>query len=173
MKKRFWNTEKLLSYLAILLSVGTLLVFIYQTNLIRKQQYAGVYPYLEMGFHNRGFADLKYVLTNVGVGPAILERVEVEDKEGSYEGSFSDYLVMLINREQPDSIYYSYSDITVGKMIPAGKSIELLACDSPYSSKRVLGLIEKYQVELNITYTSVYGERWYISSSTTVPVKKN
>lgn len=54
MKKRFWNTDKLMSFLAILLSVGTLLVFIYQTNLIRKQQYAAVYPYLEMGFHGRG-----------------------------------------------------------------------------------------------------------------------
>lgn len=172
MKKKFWNSDKFLSLFAVLLSVGTLVVFIYQTNLVRKQQYASVYPYLEMGFHNRGFEQMKYVLTNVGVGPALIKQVEIKDSQGDYKGRFSDFLVELTSREGPDSIYYSYSDIAVGRMLPAGSSIELISCHNRYSSERILDLMDQYEVELNITYASIYGERWYISSNTSVPEKR-
>ena len=172
MKKKFWNADKFLSLFAVLLSVGTLVVFIYQTNLVRKQQYASVFPYLEMGFHNRGYEQMKYVLTNVGVGPALIEKVEIKHSKGRYDGRFSDFLIELTKREGADSIYYSYSDISVGKMLPAGSSIELISCHDRYSSERVLDLIDQYQVELNITYASVYGEQWYISSNTSVPEKR-
>lgn len=172
MKKRFWNSDKFLSLFAVLLSVGTLLLFIYQTNLIRKQQYASVYPYLEMGFHQRGFEKMKYVLTNVGVGPALIEKIEIRTKEGAYEGYFSDFLMEMVERQGSDSIYFAFTDIAAGKMIPAGESLELISCHNRYSSERMLELIDQYQVELNITYASVYGEVWYISSNTTVPEKR-
>lgn len=50
-KKSFlqnWNLDKTLSLMAFLISLGTFFLLYYQTNLTRKQQYASVFPYLEL-----------------------------------------------------------------------------------------------------------------------------
>lgn len=160
-----------MSFFAILLSVGTLTVFIYQTNLIRDQQYAAVYPYLELGFHRGGTANMEYVLSNVGVGPALLQEIEIKEKGELYKGSFSQYLLEVTNRNPTDSIYFVYSDIAPGKMIPAGKSISLLGTKDIYSARRIVELIEDNQVQLKITYESIYGERWEIDADESIPVR--
>ncbi len=171
MSKRFWNSDKFMSFFAILLSVGTLTVFIYQTNLIRKQQYASAYPYLELGFHRGGLPDMEYVLSNVGVGPAILDEIEITEKGELYKGRFSEYLSEISTRNPTDSIYFVYSDISPGKMVPAGKSISLFATKDLYSARRIVQLIEENQVELKITYRSIYDERWVIDADVGIPVK--
>ena len=160
-----------MSFFAILLSVGTLTVFIYQTNLIRDQQYAAVFPYLELGFHNGGTANMEYVLSNVGVGPALLEEIEIKEKGELYEGRFSQYLLELTNRNPKDSVYFVYSDIAPGKMVPAGKAISLIATKDLYSARRIVELIEENRVELKISYLSIYGERWEIDADDGVPIK--
>jgi hypothetical protein len=48
--KKFWSSEKFLSLLAFLLSIGTFSTFAYQTCLIQKQQYANVLPYLQTNY---------------------------------------------------------------------------------------------------------------------------
>jgi len=41
-KQPFWNNEKLLGISALLVSTMSLIVFVYQTDLLRKQQYMSV-----------------------------------------------------------------------------------------------------------------------------------
>ncbi len=171
MKKRFWNTEKLMSYLAILLSVGTLLVFIYQTNLIKKQQYASVYPYLEMGFHGRGTEQMKFVLSNEGVGPAMIKSVQIRQKGEVYEGRFSGFLREMMAKDNADSIQYLYSDIAEGKMLAVGAHLDLIDCQNAFTSDRISELLNEYELDLEIEYESIYGERWRIGSGNQVPKK--
>jgi len=171
MKKRFWNTDKLMSFLAILLSVGTLLVFIYQTNLIRKQQYAAVYPYLEMGFHGRGTKKMSFVLSNEGVGPAMIKSVEIKQKGEVYEGRFSGFLREIIDKDDADSIQYLYSDIAEGKMLAVGAHLDLIDCQNVFTSDRMSELLDEYSMELKIEYESIYGERWSIESGNKIPKK--
>ena len=64
------NTDKILGLSAMLISICTLIVFLYQTNLIKKQQYMSVYPYLTLGNNGSFTADYEYSLTNNGIGPA-------------------------------------------------------------------------------------------------------
>ena len=47
-KKKFWSSDKFLSLLAFLISLGTFSTFAYQTYLIQKQQYASTMPYLSI-----------------------------------------------------------------------------------------------------------------------------
>lgn len=171
MKKRFWNTEKLMSFLAIILSVGTLAVFIYQTNLIKKQQYASVYPYLEMGFHGRGTEQMKFVLSNEGVGPAMIKSVQIRRKGVVYEGRFSGFLREMTEIEKGDSIQYLYSDIVEGKMVAVGAHLDLIDCRNAYTSDRISELINEYEMEIEIEYESIYGERWRIGGGNRVPKK--
>lgn len=171
MKKRFWNTEKLMSFLAIILSVGTLAVFIYQTNLIKKQQYAAVYPYLEMGFHGRGTEHMKFVLSNEGVGPAMIKSVQIRRNGEVYEGRFYSFLREMVETEKADSIQYLYSDIVGGKMLAVGAHLDLIDCQNAYTSDRMSELLNEYKLELEIEYESIYGERWRIGGESQVPEK--
>lgn len=58
---------------AVLISVGTLLVFLYQTNLVRQQQYMSVLPYLEFQNHDVfSYDNYELILKNKGIGPALI-----------------------------------------------------------------------------------------------------
>ncbi|MDZ7897109.1 MAG: hypothetical protein U5N85_03645 [Arcicella sp.] len=49
LKPQFWNADKIVSLSAILISLATMTIYLYQTHLIGKQQNASVMPYLRMG----------------------------------------------------------------------------------------------------------------------------
>lgn len=73
-ENKFWNADKIISLTAMLVGVGSLFVIIYQTNLIRTQQYASVMPYLSMGSaYNYGQIEIQ--ITNNGLGPAFIKDV--------------------------------------------------------------------------------------------------
>ena len=171
MKNTFWNAEKLMSLLAILLSVCTLFVFIYQTNLIRKEQYASVFPYLQMGFSGSGSANMSYMLMNEGVGPALIKDVVVLTDEGEYEGSLIELLDELLTKTSRDSLDFVYSDLVPGNMLPAGETIELVRTRNWYSSQKIQEALMTKVEELVVVYESIYGERWRASSNNTVPQK--
>ena len=60
MSKKRLSSEMLIGLTAMIISLSTLIVFVYQTNLIRKQQYMSVYPHLNMMHRNSGSADYMF-----------------------------------------------------------------------------------------------------------------
>ncbi|NND33358.1 MAG: hypothetical protein HKN76_12275 [Saprospiraceae bacterium] len=50
------NTDRIISICAIILSLGSLFIIVYQTSIIRDGQKASVMPYLEIGM---GLSDLQ------------------------------------------------------------------------------------------------------------------
>lgn len=76
-----WNSEKLLSLSAMFISFFTLIIFICQTNLISKQNYISILPYLSVTItENRATDTFEFNLENHGVGPAIIESVTMLHK---------------------------------------------------------------------------------------------
>ena len=69
-----WNSDKLLSLSAISISFITLIIFIYQTNIMSRQNYISIMPYLDLSTTN-DVSDYHFELNlkNHGVGPAIIE----------------------------------------------------------------------------------------------------
>ena len=51
-KKIKWNSERILSLSAMSISFITLIIFIYQTNLMSKQNYLSILPYLQLSTSN-------------------------------------------------------------------------------------------------------------------------
>ncbi|MGB5387768.1 MAG: hypothetical protein WBN20_13370, partial [Eudoraea sp.] len=47
-----WNSDKILSLSAMSISVLTLIIFIYQTNLMSKQNYLSILPYVQISISN-------------------------------------------------------------------------------------------------------------------------
>lgn len=174
MKK--WSSDRWMSIAAIVASVGTLFVIVYQTNLIRKQQYASVLPYLEMWNSNPGREGetYKYVLMNNGIGPAFIKEVKIHYQDSIYLYDPYDFAYHVI-RPRDSLINYSYSNIRKGRLIPPGEKVDLIGVTKDALNAGILrnwfGNNDSIAVE--IIYESVYGERWSAKGIATEPKKLN
>lgn len=182
METNFWNGDRLMSIAAIIVSVGTLLVFTYQTNLVRKQQFMSVYPHLAMGHYGTNSLNYKYVLKNEGIGPAMIKAVIIKDVAGNNYEKIVDYLEDHVYVD--DSIFYYHSDVYEGRFIPAGEEIPLIGLVDNESLKAYgdiqntvtgSGKLNKYlssdSLEIEIVYESIYEESWTLYNGASVPEK--
>lgn len=174
MKKSFWNAEKIISFAAIFISLITLFVFIYQTNLMRKQQYLSVLPYLSVGIENGFSPDYKLVLTNNGIGPAFIESVRVKYEGKEYDKDLPSLLLSIdVGFDTLSSV--SYSNIYAGRMIPAGERVEILAVDNSLEDARlllkILADLQENGFDFELIYRSIYEEKWRLTANSTVPEK--
>ena len=174
MKK--WSSDRWLSMVAIFASMGTLFTIVYQTNLIRKEQYASVLPYLEMWNSNPGKQGESYIylLMNNGIGPAFIKEVKVHYKDSVYIGDPYSFVYHVIQPE--DSIInFFYSNIKKGRLIPAGEIIELVGVKKDTINAPILKrwFSQTESLEVEIIYESVYGERWSARGTANEPTKLN
>ncbi|MEL6255456.1 MAG: hypothetical protein AAFR87_25855 [Bacteroidota bacterium] len=183
METNFWNGDRLMSIAAIIVSVGTLLVFSYQTNLIRKQQYMSVYPHLELGHYGTNSLNYKYLLKNEGIGPAMIKEVRIMDAAGKSYEKLVDYLEDHVYME--DSLFFYHSDIYSGRFMAAGEEIPLIGLIDNESLKdygsirntfegsaKLKQYLSSDSLEFEIVYESIYEERWLLKNDTYMP-KKN
>lgn len=171
-KSPFWENQKLLSITAVLISIGTLLVFLYQTNLVRKQQYMSVLPYLEFQNHATFTNDYKLVLKNKGIGPALITSREIIIKGKKYDLDVGTYLRENLRVE--DTVDFVISNVIKGNLISEKEGVELVSIRPNTSSMgldKLHGLIYNDSLEFVVEYESVYGERWRVSSRNSTPVK--
>ncbi|MEQ9405539.1 MAG: hypothetical protein RIM99_18265 [Cyclobacteriaceae bacterium] len=171
MKK--WSSDRWLSIVAIIASMGTLFTIVYQTNLIRKQQYASVLPYLEMWNSNQGHS-YSYVLMNNGIGPAFIKEVKVHYNDTIYYGD-PDHFAFYVIKPKDSLKNYSYSNIQRGRLIPAGERVNLISVSNDTLNAGILSswLSHNDSVQVEIIYESVYGERWSAKGLGKEPVKLN
>ncbi len=179
-KKIKWNTERILGISAMGISFITLVIFIYQTNLMSKQNYLSILPYLSLSTSDNA-QDNTFSLTldNYGVGPAIIESVNLK-----YQGENED----LIKYDDDIFAYFrakssildsiknvSYSTLDVGLAIPAGTKYNLIsinksAKDYELFKKNLEDFLEK-GFYFEIFYKSIQDEHWKISNTSQGPIK--
>ena len=179
-KKIKWNNDKILGISAMSISFLTLIIFIYQTNLMSKQNYLSILPYLGISTSNNP-ANGNYAISldNFGVGPAIIESVSL-----SYLGeteNLADYnhqLLTYLQAKVPalDSIKtVSYSSLDKGLAIPAGTHYNIIStqgsADDYKLLKTNLEAITEKGFSYEITYRSIQDERWVIKVSAQGPEK--
>ena len=169
-KPKFWNADKIVSISAILISLGTMGVYIYQTHLIQKQQYASVMPYLRMGY---SFDDdrFEFIVQNEGLGPAFIEEVNTY-----YNGKkYSDDVAIFIQgdyRKIDSTLYLTYSNIGTGMLFAAGKNITIISKrESVNDAKKLKDLFFNKKIEMEVIFSSVYGEKWITRGAFTRPKK--
>lgn len=172
--REFWNTEKIVSFSAVLISIGTLIVLIYQTNLMSQQQRLSVLPYVTMGNMGAYTPNFRYMVFNNGIGPAFVEKIEVKYKGNTYP--FDLYVFLAQHTEDFSQINnLFYSNLAAGALIPAQTSVEhLLIEDSTEDSEKLHGLLNRLFEEglsFEITYRSIYGERWIIKNGLVAPLE--
>lgn len=162
------NQRSFIALMATVVSICALCVSLYQAKLLRKQQLASVWPYVSIGGTNTSYnleQSWGIKLTNNGLGPAIIEKVEIK-----YAGSEMPFRVLkdslYAQHSRLDSLKnlnYSIQEIERGTVIPANTSIEWLAFNLSFS-ERPKGVsaakTHMKNLQLRVQYKSLYGERW-------------
>ena len=178
-KARFkWNSDKLVSLSAISISFITLLIFIYQTNLMRRQNSISIMPYLGLSTtNNTPESNFELLLKNHGVGPAIIESVELEYQGKKYElADYENHLFTLLQAIEPalDSVrYVSSSSLERGMAIPANTVYTVFSVRGSEEDYRLITenlqrLLEE-GLDYEITYRSIQGERWRLYNNSEGP----
>ncbi len=170
-KRRFWSSEKILSISAILVSIGTFAMFAYQTSIMRKQQHMSVYPYLQFANYYNYSTNYKFVLSNKGVGPAIVNFAKISIKGRIQEKDLAFYLGKITTKRK-DSVNFYTSNINKGQLIAEKETIEiveLIEGNSLKSSIELYNLMHNDSLDFIIEYESVYGEKWRINMRDNIP----
>jgi hypothetical protein len=181
-----WNTDRIVSLMAMVVGVGSLFIILYQTKLMREQQRASVLPYLAIALQSTDRSTY-LVVRNTGIGPARLEDVRVRYKGKEFVGDPYDFFVA----QHPDKTAASVDQLIPGRLVPAGESIQTLGAEGEQHGQMLKDLIQLFVIAevpktwlaslgadrpasdkalIEITYSSVYGERWRLQSDRFVPV---
>lgn len=170
--KKFWNTEKIVSFSAIFISLATLYISYVQHNASIKQQKLSVMPYLSLGNEGTGSPNYQLILENNGIGPAFIESVNIFYNGKTYEGDLIKFLYDNFGAEMDSIRNLSYGNIYPGLMIPAGKKIPHVAIENSWDdANKLLKLLDKVEIDFEIIYASIYEERWSLTGNSIMPKK--
>ncbi|MTB50219.1 hypothetical protein [Lewinella sp. W8] len=188
MAKKLLSSDRLLSLTAILISILTLAVFVYQTNLIREHQYTMALPYLSLSNYYSGTISYQFRLTNQGIGPAFIDSCIVRYGEEEYP-SLVDYLNDRLGEN--DSIIFFQADVYPGQVLQSERNVLMIQMldkkmktdlgleeadipeNTPRGARTLYQLINNDSLDIRVYYSSVYGERWLLTHDNPVPQPLN
>ena len=150
------TSEHIVSGAAIFVSLCTLIVLLYEARIMREQQRAAVWPYVEigMGFSDDGFAVRTY---NQGVGPARIQSMQIHvDGE-----PVPTWKAMFQALGVADSTWSH--DKTNGRVLPGQSTLtSLLAPGDARASEVYAAYLEAERLTLALCYCSVYDDCWRV-----------
>jgi hypothetical protein len=187
-----FDTDRIMSLTAIVVGVGSLFVIVYQTQLMRQAQHASVLPYLSFVLWTND-ERTSLILGNTGIGPALIDEVKVLAPGREVVGNPSDFFTGL----HPDGkIPLGVDRVLPGRLIPAGQNVQMIE-SAAGRQELVLALLRLFQIAeasnlhalldaqdtekglakaeravIEVTYSSVYGDRWIIRSDRMVPERQ-
>jgi hypothetical protein len=173
----------------MMVGVGSLFVIVYQTHLMRQAQSASALPYLMVGIQSNS-EGAYLTLSNKGLGPALIESVRILHEGRAFDEDPHDYFVRM--RPDRNIPALSVDRLAVGRLIPAGERLMTLGMDGDERGRMLVDLLNLYELAdvprawlvnlkvpvnarravIEITYASVYGERWRITSDRLVPERQ-
>jgi hypothetical protein len=182
------STDRIVSLSAMLVGVGSLFIILYQTQLLRESQRASVLPYMMVSLMANDEGTY-IVVRNSGVGPALIEDVRIRHRGRELAMDPYDFYVSARGAERGEGL--SVDKLMPGRLISAGEWVLALGWEGEGADAMVgelLGLFDIGEVPkswydaagvpasgpdkaiIDVTYASVYGERWRVTSDQVVPV---
>jgi hypothetical protein len=184
------NTDRVVSLSAMLVGLGSLFIIVYQTALLREQQTASALPYLMMGIQSNDARSYLFA-RNTGVGPALIEDVVVRYQGREMRQDPYDFFVTA----RPEvatagGMRVGIDKLIPGRLVPAGEWVNMFGADGDGSRAMEAALLALFDIAeapqswydnigvkrsgpdkaiIEVTYRSVYGDRWVVSSDSLVP----
>ena len=182
-----FNTDRVMSLSAMLVGVGSLFIIVYQTMLLREQQKASALPYVMLGLQATDARSYVFA-RNTGIGPALIEDVVVRYQSRELRQDPYD-LLLDVRPETVKNDGLSVDKLMPGRLVPAGEWINMVGSEGngQQMAGTLMGVFDIGEVPqgwydergipksgpekaiIEVTYRSVYGDRWRVSSDTIVP----
>ena len=184
------STDRIVSVSAMVVGVGSLFVIVYQTHLMRQAQSAAALPYLMLGLQSNNEGAF-LTLRNTGLGPALIESVRIRHQGKTYDEDPYEFFIRI--RPDRNIPALSVDRIAVGRLIPAGEGLMALGMNGDERGRMLTDLLNLFELVevprswltnsgipldatkravIEITYASVYGDRWRITSDRLVPERQ-
>lgn len=153
-KKRISNGV-FIGLMAILINVITVCVYMYQTNLMQKQQHAAVWPYIEWHTTYNQIDGFKLTVSNNGIGPALIVDTTIKLNDELQPNLDSLFSKLIGTRRFPH-----LSGSIQKKVLPANTSINLFETTHPLWSEKLYVAFQKNDFEMDICFESIYKDAW-------------
>lgn len=175
------STDRLLGISAMIISILTLVIFIYQTDIMRVQSKLSVKPRLDFTTNQGGNDSLvtfQEVLENKGLGPAIIDSIYYVYNGKHFEMDTESFF----QEEFPKLLEYGYlsqhSTLGKGTTLTPNEERSLFVYRLPVSKVdsvyAYLGIdnIDDIPFVMEAKYTSIYeDEYWQVNNNESVPKK--
>ncbi|MCB0518906.1 MAG: hypothetical protein KDD27_08210 [Saprospiraceae bacterium] len=139
---------------AIIVSFCALAVSIYQAIILRNQQYAAVWPYIEptVRYSNHSF---ELLIQNKGTGPAIIKKVNLT-LDDQPVADYRKFMGDLLGNHAFQSLSITSVDNSV---ISANESVRMLAAELP-DSLSISSSDFPQRTTVKICFCSIFGDCW-------------
>lgn len=171
LKPKFWNSDKIVSISAILISLATMAIYLYQTHLIKKQQNASVMPYIRImySFDNDRF---EVLVLNEGLGPAFIDEVNTYYMGKKYAHHDIPDFFQNEYLKIDSTLSLNYSNISEGMLFTAGKTLWVVSTkNSKEKAEKLYDLFLNNKIQMEVSYSSIYGEKWKVRGVVKRPEK--
>jgi hypothetical protein len=153
-KKRSFRIEFLVGLCAIIISILTLFVYIYQARIMREQLHTAVWPYVQwmMTTGSEGFS---ISVMNKGVGPAIVKSTSLK-LDGQPVPSVEVFLSKIIGKL--DGLSWVETEIN-NQVISPGEELRLFHVQNNPALQKIDRKVYD-RVQYKICFCSIYGDCW-------------
>ncbi|WP_106792640.1 hypothetical protein [Aquimarina sp. Aq78] len=141
--------------IAITINIITVAVYIYQTNLMQKQQHASVWPYLEWRIIYNQDDGVVLKVRNNGVGPAIINKAAIKLNNNPVPVLDSLFSKLLGTTQFP----HLTAEVQ-NRVLPAGESINMIKVVDPKWAELLYAKVNESNFEMKICYESIYEDQW-------------
>lgn len=156
--KSYW-----MSLIAMVVSVGALLVSVYEARIMNAQQETSVWPYLEVKSGIKTDSEKVVISTrliNKGVGPSLIRKTDLYLKILDLEMSEYDKTIQSLMKEMPANEFRGLSlNADFKGVLSPGEEVLLYELSLGSSTSDYW----KYVPEFDLCYCSIYNECWALS----------
>ena len=164
--KKSFSAQNFVAIMAAIMSVCALGVSLMQTYYQHKYLHASSWPHLQTEINTKQNPDpnqntIDVIVTNKGVGPAIIESVEYE-----YLGKKSNDVVKLVESILGSFPTGGYKPLNAEDVIAQSENVNHLFVKGVACAKMGEAI---QKIKITIVYKSIHDERWRFEAAADIP----
>ncbi len=179
MGKKKFNTDRILGVSAMLISILTLVIFIYQTDIMRVQSKLSVKPRLDFTLNQSGndsIMVLQEVLENKGLGPAIIDSIYFVYGNTHHEVGVESFLEENLPKTLEYGFLKQHAFFGRGTTLAPNEERAIFTYHVPVTKVdslfAYLGITDEDDdpFTIEVIYTSIYeDELWKVTTDESIP----
>lgn len=159
-KKSRLSSEMIVALAAIVVSVMTLGVYIFQARIMADQQQTSVWPYVEwtLTFLSEENQEFYISVMNKGVGPALINdtKLYLDGKPYTYN-DYRDFMKDLVGQETRDCLWIVYS-VADNRVMAPGEEVKIFHAKAWQGTR--IPSIDYDRIKYSLCYCSIYDDCW-------------